>query len=205
MSIRIVEHPLAHHLLTHLRDVETKPALFRTLTHHLTTLLVLEATTDLTLENRRVETPLEPYDGSVLSVGLAVVPILRAGLSMLEPIVALFPDVAVGYVGLERDHETARASRYYCKLPDFTNRVTLLVDPMLATGGSACRAIEAIKDAGAQDIRLLCVVAAPEGVDVVATEHPDVMILSAALDRELDGRKYILPGLGDFGDRLYGT
>lgn len=206
LNIRLVDHPLAVHFVTHLRDRETKPALFRTLASHLTILLALEATRDLSLRPAPIETPLEPVSGQVLGgPPLVVVPILRAGLGMLQPIVELFPDVAVGYIGLARDHTTAVASAYYCKLPDVSGRVTLLVDPMLATGGSACQAIEAVKEAGGTDIRLLCVVAAPEGVREVTSRHPDVPVIGAALDRELNDQKYILPGLGDFGDRLYGT
>lgn len=205
MSIRIVEHPLGKHLLTHLRDVRTQPALFRTLAGHLTTILALEATRDLSMGSRTVQTPLEETVGETLEGALVVVPILRAGLGMLEPILSLFPEVAVGYIGLARDHTTAVASNYYCKLPPLENRTVLLVDPMLATGGSACQAIEAIKADGGVDIRLLCVVAAPEGVEEVTRNHPDVWLYGAALDRCLNEACYILPGLGDFGDRLYGT
>lgn len=204
-NLHVITHPLARHLMTHLRDVETKPALFRTISNHLTLLLALEATRDLPTSVQEVETPLETVPGEVLARGLVVVPILRAGLGMLGPIVELFPDVAVGYIGLARDHETAVAYSYYCKLPDMAERVTLVVDPMLATGGSAAQAIDAVKAAGGRDIRLVCVVASPEGVACVAAKHPDVPIIAAALDRELNSRKYILPGLGDFGDRLYGT
>ena len=204
-NLTVISHPLARHLMAHLRDTETKPALFRTISHHLTTLLVLEATRDLPTRPQTVTTPLETIEGDVLAKGLVVVPILRAGLGMLAPIVELFPDVAVGYIGLARDHETAIAQSYYCKLPDMTGRVALVVDPMLATGGSAVQAIDAVEAAGATDIRLLCVVAAPEGVKAVHAAHPDVPIIAAALDRELNALRYILPGLGDFGDRLYGT
>lgn len=206
MSIRIVEHPLARHLVTRLRDVDTDPAQFRAITNHLSTLLALEATRDLKLEPVVVETPLERTGGQTLGGGpLVVVAILRAGLGMLPSFVELFPDVAVGYVGLERDHATAVASAYYCKLPAVAGRTILIVDPMLATGGSACQAVDAVKARGGTDIRLICVVAAPEGVRAVGQRHPDVPIIGAALDRALDARKYILPGLGDFGDRLYGT
>lgn len=204
-NLRIIDHPLARHLVTHLRDSTTKPALFRTITNHLTILLAVEATRDLPLRTRPVETPLETMQGEVLADSLVVVPILRAGLGMLPPLVELFPEVAVGYIGLARDHTTAIASSYYCKLPPMENRAVLLVDPMLATGGSACQAIDAVKAAGGSDVRLLCVVAAPEGVQEVGRQHPDVPIIGAALDRELNAQKYILPGLGDFGDRLYGT
>lgn len=206
MSLRVVDHPLAQHLLTHLRDTETKPALFRTVSNHLTTILALEATRDLPLKHRPIETPLEPFAGTVLAKGLVVVPILRAGLGMLAPIVEIFPEVSVGYIGLARDHDTAIASAYYLKLPsDLEDRVTLVVDPMLATGGSACQALDSVKQAGATDIRLVCIVAAPEGVACVEQHHPDIPIITAALDRELNAKKYIMPGLGDYGDRLYGT
>jgi uracil phosphoribosyltransferase len=134
-----------------------------------------------------------------------VVPILRAGLGMVEPFLDLFPDVSVGYVGLERDHITAIAHSYYCKLPPLDGRRVLVVDPMLATGGSAVQALDVVKAAGAKDLALVCIVAAPEGVVFVTQRHPEVPIFIAALDRELNAMKYILPGLGDFGDRLYGT
>lgn len=167
--------------------------------------LALEATRDLPTRAVEVRTPLETMQGQTLAGPLVVVPILRAGLGMLASFVELFPEVSVGYIGLARDHTTAVASSYYCKLPPVAGRVTLIVDPMLATGGSACQAIDAVKAAGGTDIRLVCVVAAPEGVAEVERRHPDVPVLGAALDRELNAQKYILPGLGDFGDRLYGT
>jgi uracil phosphoribosyltransferase len=195
LNIRVVDHPLCAHLVTHLRDVQTKPALFRTITHHLTTLLALEATRDLPLRGLEVETPLERTSGRVLAgEPLVIVPILRAGLGMLTPFVELFPDVSVGYIGLARDHTTAIASAYYCNLPPVVGRRTLVVDPMLATGGSACQAMDAIKQAGGTDIRLLCVVAAPEGVALVNERHPDVPVIGAVLDRALNANKYILPG-----------
>lgn len=200
-----MEHPLAAHFVTHLRAASTEPALFRTITQHLSVLLALEATRDLPTRLVQIQTPLERTQGHVLASPLVVVPVLRAGLSMLSAFVELFPDVSVGYIGLERDHTTAVASAYYCKLPPVDGRRTLIVDPMLATGGSACQAIEAVKAAGGRDIRLLCVVAAPEGVAEVNHRHPDVGLIGAALDRELNTQKYILPGLGDFGDRSYGT
>ena len=205
MKIELVDHPLARHFVTHLRDVHTKPALFRTIASHLTTLVVLEATKNLPTAPKSIETPLEPMQSDVLAGGLVAVAILRAGLSMLDPVTDLFPDVSVGYIGLARDHTTAIASNYYCKLPPLKGRTVLVVDPMLATGGSAIQAVDEIKREGGQSIRLLCIVAAPEGVLAVNAAHPDVPIFSAALDRELNDRKYILPGLGDFGDRLYGT
>lgn len=205
MPLHILDHPLSGHLLAGLREKSTPPEQFRRLAKTLTTLLIVEATRDLPTQNEMVETPLEKCHVDVLGKGLAIVPVLRAGLGMLEPIVELFPDVAVGYVGLERHHDTAIAHSYYCKLPRLEDRITLCVDPMLATGGSASQAISLIKAAGAPHVKMVSVVAAPEGVAKLESAHPEVHIYTAALDRELDSRKYILPGLGDFGDRLYGT
>jgi uracil phosphoribosyltransferase len=205
MAITVIEHPLVTHVLTHLRDKTTKPALFRTLCDQITLLLALEATRDLATEEKTIDTPLEPFIGRVLAKPLVVVPILRAGLGMVEPFLDLFPDVSVGYVGLVRDHITAIAHSYYCKLPPLDGRRVLVVDPMLATGGSAVQALDVVKAAGAKDLALVCIVAAPEGVVFVTQRHPEVPIFIAALDRELNAMKYILPGLGDFGDRLYGT
>lgn len=206
MNITALTHPLAQHFLTHLRDKTTKPSLFRLLTKRLTVLLAIEATQHLALRPRVIETPLEEFSSPVLAAPLVAVPILRAGLGMLDPIVEFFPDVSVGYIGLARDHETAAASLYYAKLPpDMHGRTTLILDPMLATGGSASQAITTVKAAGAGIILMLSLVAAPEGVARLNADHPDVAIFTAGIDRELDARKYILPGLGDFGDRLYGT
>ncbi len=205
MTIHTCSHPLAKHLLTGLRSTATDPQHFRRLARLLTTILALEATTDLPTVATPITTPLEAMEGQTLAQGLVVIPILRAGLAMLEPFLELFPNVSVGYIGLERDHQTALASSYYCKLPQVAGQTTLVVDPMLATGGSANQAIALVKAAGGTDVRLVCVVAAPEGVAAVNAEHPDVPIFAAALDRELNNKKYICPGLGDFGDRLYGT
>lgn len=205
MPLTLVDHPLALHTLTRLRDTETSPEAYRHLTRVLSTLLILEASRAMETSTRDVRTPLETTQGYELREGLAVVPVLRAGLAMLEAALALFSDVAVGYVGLERNEETAEARRYYVKLPPLQGRLTLCVDPMLATGGSASHALTVLREHGAERLALLCIVAAPEGVARVETDHPDVPIFAAALDRELNDRKYILPGLGDFGDRLYGT
>ena len=205
MALTVIQHPLVTHILTHLRDKTTKPALFRTLCNQITLLLALEATRDLATEEKKIDTPLEPMIGRVLARPLVVVPILRAGLGMVEPFLDLFPDVSVGYVGLERDHITAIAHSYYCKLPALEGRRVLVVDPMLATGGSAVQALDVVKTAGARDLALVCIVTAPEGAALVAQRHPEVPIFTATLDRELNAKKYILPGLGDFGDRLYGT
>ena len=206
MNVQILQHPLASHFLTHLRDETTKPSLFRLLTKRLTVLLALEATQALETRPREIATPMEPFTGPVLAEPIVAVPVLRAGLGMLDPIVEFFPDVSVGYIGLERDHATAVASSYYAKLPPrMDGRTTLVLDPMLATGGSAAQAIATVKEAGAGRVLMLSIVAAPEGVAHLNTAHPDVLIYTAGLDRGLDARKYILPGLGDFGDRLYGT
>ncbi len=206
MPVHILDHPLAAHIITHLRDRTTKPATFRTLAYQLSLLLAIEATSDIETEEKPIETPLEPMSGRVLAhQPLVVVPILRAGLGMVQPFTDIFPDVSVGYVGLERDHVTAQARSYYCKLPPLAGRHVFVVDPMLATGGSAAKALSIVKEHGATDTRLLCIVGAPEGVAEVERHHPGTVIHLAALDRGLNARKYILPGLGDFGDRLYGT
>jgi uracil phosphoribosyltransferase len=206
MPLHVLDHPLASHLITHLRDKTTKPATFRTLATQLSLLLAIEATSDIETEEKSIETPLETTTGRVLvRQPLVVVPILRAGLGMVQPFTDLFPDVSIGYVGLERSHETARARNYYCKLPPVRNRHVFIVDPMLATGGSAVQALTVVKEYGATDARLVCIVSAPEGVAEVEKHHPGTVIHTAALDRALNLSKYILPGLGDFGDRLYGT
>jgi uracil phosphoribosyltransferase len=204
--LHVLDHPLAAHVITHLRDQTTKPATFRTLCYQISLLLAVEATRTLPTEAKAIETPLEPMTGRVLThQPLVVVPILRAGLGMVQPFLDIFPDVSVGYIGLERDHMTAVARSYYCKLPQVTGRRVLLVDPMLATGGSAVQAIDVVRSKGAVDITLVSIVSSPEGVAEVGKHHPQVSIFTAALDRGLNAKKYILPGLGDFGDRLYGT
>lgn len=205
MPLHVLHHPLGTHVLTHLRDKTTKPALFRTLSYQISLLLALEATRDLATEEKKIETPLEPITGRVLARPLAVVPILRAGLGMVQPFLDTFPDVSVGYVGLERDHTTAIARSYYCKLPPLDGKRVIVVDPMLATGGSAAQALDVVKAAGAKEIVFVCIVAAPEGVATFEKAHPEVPIHAGVLDRQLNNKKYILPGLGDFGDRLYGT
>jgi uracil phosphoribosyltransferase len=188
-----------------LRDLTTEPAQFRALARQLTLLLAVEATRDLPLREQQVQTPLELAQGYALAQPIVAVPILRAGLGMLEAITELFTEVRVGYIGLERDEATAVARAYYCKLPPIGDSRVLLLDPMLATGGSAAQAIEVLLRAGARDIVHICVVAAPEGVRLLNERFPQVRIVAASLDRGLNDRKFILPGLGDFGDRLYGT
>jgi uracil phosphoribosyltransferase len=203
--LTIVDHPLAAHLLVSLRDRRTPATWFRSLTKRLTTVLMLEATKDLPSRPVSVATPLEETNGRVLVQPLVVVPILRAGLGMLDAVVELFPEVRVGYIGLERDEATFQPSEYYAKLPQMEDAHAFVLDPMLATGGSATAALDSVKKAGAQWIRMVSVVAAPEGVAALKLAHPDVRVVAATLDRELDAQAYILPGLGDFGDRLFGT
>ena len=205
MSLHVVDHPLAKHLLTDLRNRDTQPLQFRRSAKILSTILMLEATRSLETSYSEIRTPLETHESEVLAHGIAVVPVLRAGLSMLEPALELFPDVAVGYIGLERSHDTAIASTYYKKLPDLSDRTVFCVDPMLATGGSGVQAVSFIKAAGAKKVVFVAVVSAPEGVEKMQKFHPDVEIFTASLDRGLNDLKYILPGLGDFGDRLFGT
>ena len=200
-----LDHPLAGDLLTRLRDRGTGPAEYRAITRRLGALLVAEATRDMAAEPIEVETPLERTTGSRLSQGLVAIPVLRAGLGLLEAVVDLFPDAVVGYLGMERDEITHEPRDYYAKLPPLVGRRALVVDPMLATGGSGTAAVRYVKEAGADDIVFVCVVAAPEGLERLRADHPDVPVVAAALDRELNRDAFILPGLGDFGDRLHGT
>jgi uracil phosphoribosyltransferase len=205
MNPIVLDHPLAHELIANLRDVETSPDRYRTLTHHLTTLLVIEATRGLRTAESTVQTPMETAPARVINQGLGAVPILRAGLGMLQPVLDLFEDVKVGYIGLERNHTTAIAHSYYAKLPDYKDRFVLCLDPMLATGGSASQSLSLIKANHAETVVMVSIIAAPEGIARIQGDHPDVKIVVAAVDRELNPNKYILPGLGDFGDRLNGT
>jgi uracil phosphoribosyltransferase len=205
VSVTIVDHPLAQHLLLALRDESTKPQQFRVLTKQLTTILMLEATKDLATRETTVTTPLEETTGRVLAEPMVAVPILRAGLGMLDAVVELFPEVRVGYLGLERDEATFEPSEYYAKLPRLEDAHTFVLDPMLATGGSASAALSSVKNAGAKWVRMVSIVSAPEGIKALESDHPDVDIYTSAVDRELSPSAYIMPGLGDFGDRLFGT
>jgi uracil phosphoribosyltransferase len=205
VPLTVVDHPLAAHLLTALRDRTTAPPVFRTLTKRLTLALVLEAVRGIETREVEVETPLERTTGKAVAGDLVAVPILRAGLGMLEAVTELFPEVAVGYVGLERDEASLQPNAYYEKMPPLAARHVQVLDPMLATGGSGSAACRAVRAGHPADIRFVCVVAAPEGLGKMEAEHPDVPIFAAALDRQLNDRGYILPGLGDFGDRLFGT
>jgi uracil phosphoribosyltransferase len=205
MALTVVDHPLAQHLLTQLRDATTPPPLFRTIAKRLTIAVVLEAVRGLPTVEVQIETPLERTSGRLISPDLVAVPILRAGLGMLEAVTELFPEVSVGYIGLERDDSTLLPTSYYEKLPPLEGRHVLLLDPMLATGGSAAAACASIAEKGPAEIRFVCVVAAPQGLAKLESDHPGIPVFAAALDRDLTDRGYILPGLGDFGDRLFGT
>lgn len=206
-TLRIIDHPLVQHKLALLRDRTTPTKIFKELVEEIATLMAYEATGDLPLEAFPVETPLEATTGwRVAGKKLTLVPILRAGLGMVEGICRLVPSARVGHIGLYRDHDTLRPVDYYFKVPgDAEERDFFLLDPMLATGGSAIAAVASLKRAGAQRIRFLCLVAAPEGVRRLADAHADVLVFCASLDRELNDQGYILPGLGDAGDRLFGT
>ena len=205
MALHVSKHPLVAHGLGGLRDSQTPPEEFRVHARNVITMLLYEATADLPLRQGHVQTPLARADASALQKEVVAIPVLRAGLGLLAPVLELLPRVSVGYIGLERDEETAVARIYYNKLPKLRGKVPLLLDPMLATGGSAAQALDMIKEAGGQDTRMICVVAAPEGVKVLSERHPDVDVYTAALDSHLNDRAYIVPGLGDFGDRLFGT
>lgn len=204
-GVRVVDHPLAQSMLAALRDRRTPPPLFRLLAKRLALVLCLEATRAVPTAPIEVETPLAPTTGARLAQPLVAVPVLRAGLGMLEAVTELFPEVTVGYVGLERDHATFEPSLYYSKLPPLEGCAALLLDPMLATGASASAACQALEEAGARQVTLLSVVSAPEGIARLQRLHPEVSIVTASIDDGLDEHAYIVPGLGDFGDRLYGT
>ena len=206
MPVHLVSHPLAQDALASLRDVKTQPGRFRRLAERLSLFLAAEALKDLPTETATVETPMGAADVQRVKGDVVVVPVLRAGLGMLDAVLHLIPWARVGHIGLRRDETTAVASRYYSRLPsNMSSSYVLMVDPMLATGGSAVDAIQVLTEAGARDIRILCIVAAPEGIAAVEAAHPHVRIYTPVIDRGLNDRKFIVPGLGDFGDRLYGT
>ena len=206
MALKLVEHPLVQDALAELRDARTPPPAFRRAANRISVLLAAEAMRDVPVAPAVITTPLGPADGRVVRNDVVVVPVLRAGLGMLDAVLELFPSARVGHIGLQRDEATAIASRYYSKLPPGINdSFVLMIDPMLATGGSAAAAIDLIKAAGARTIRMICIVSAPEGVMLLERQHPDVVVYTPVIDRELNAHKFIVPGLGDFGDRLYGT
>jgi uracil phosphoribosyltransferase len=206
VPLHVVEHPVVHDALATLRESSTPPEVFRRMAIRISRLLAAEATRDVPSEAVSVQTPLGPADGRRVGAGVVVVPVLRAGLGMLDAVLELLPNARVGHIGLQRDEMTAVASQYYSKLPrDLTGSYVLMIDPMLATGGSAVAGLDLLKAAGATNIRMICIVAAPEGIALVERHHPNVHIYTPAVDQGLNAHKFIVPGLGDFGDRLYGT
>ena len=206
-QLHIIDHPLVQHKLTIMRNQNTGSKEFRELLREIAMLMGYELTRDLPLEEVQIQTPICKTTGKRLAgKKLAIVPILRAGLGMVDGLLSLIPVAKVGHIGLYRDPETHEPVTYYCKLPkDVANRIVILVDPMLATGGSSSSALDKIKELGVSDVRLMCLVGAPEGVERIHRDHPDVPIYLAALDEKLNERAYIVPGLGDAGDRIFGT
>jgi uracil phosphoribosyltransferase len=206
VPVHLVDHPLVQDALIDLRDKRTPPDHFRRAATRISVLLAAEALREVDTATATVETPLGPAEGQRIESDIVVVPVLRAGLGMLDAVLELVPNARVGHIGLQRDEMTAVASRYYSKLPaSLRSSFVLMIDPMLATGGSAVAAIQLLREAGASRIRIVCIVAAPEGIRTVEEHYPDVSIYTPVVDRCLNGQKYIVPGLGDFGDRLYGT
>lgn len=206
-NVTILDHPLIRHKIAILRDVNTGMKEFRELVEEITTLMVYESFKTIPTKKVMVQTPLELTEQTMVADNaVAVVPILRAGLGMVNGVHTLFPTARVGHIGMYRDEETLEPHEYYCKLPDgIENSVAILLDPMLATGGSASAAIKFLKDRGCRNIMLMSIIAAPVGIETVAEAHPDVKVFVSTLDRQLNENGYILPGLGDAGDRLFGT
>ena len=206
-TLHVIDHPLVVHKLSIMRNKKTPSKDFRTLLDEIAMLMGYELTRDLPLEEIEIETPVQKTKAYRISgKKLAIVPILRAGLGMVDGLLKLVPVAKVGHIGLYRDHETHKPVEYYCKLPsDIEKRTVILVDPMLATGGSACDALTMLKNKGCKNIKFLCLVASPEGVKAVQDAHPDVDIYTASLDEGLNEDAYIVPGLGDAGDRIFGT
>lgn len=206
-NVHILDHPLIRHKVAYLRDVNTDTKLFRDLITEVATLMTYEAFKDVPTESIKIQTPFELIDQDIVkNDSVAIVPILRAGLGMVDGVFNLFPLAKVGHIGLYRNEETHEPVEYYCKLPqNIENMVTVVLDPMLATGGSASEAITMLKKCGCKKIKLMSIIAAPEGVTRMAEDHPDVEIYVSTLDRELNENCYILPGLGDAGDRIFGT
>ncbi|MBR4448227.1 uracil phosphoribosyltransferase [Methanobrevibacter sp.] len=207
MNEFVLNHPLITHKLAILRDINTGTKEFRELVTEISTILVYEAMRDAKLEEATIETPLEKMDTGMLNEdNYAIVPILRAGMGMVDGILNVIPNAKIGHIGLYRDEETFQPIEYYYKMPDgIGDREVLVVDPMLATGGSASATISRLKQDGVSKVKLLCIVAAPQGIKCIEEDHPDVQIFCAVVDRELNENAYILPGLGDAGDRVYGT
>jgi uracil phosphoribosyltransferase len=206
VAVHLVEHPLVQDTLLVLRNQQTEAAVFRRMATRISVLLAAEALRDLPTRPASVSSPMGLAQGRRIGADVVVVPVLRAGLGMLDAVLELLPSARVGHIGLQRDELTAVASQYYSKLPHgLEPSYVLMIDPMLATGGSAVAALDLLKRAGARDIRILCIVAAPEGIALVEQHFPNVRIYTPVIDQGLNERKFIVPGLGDFGDRLYGT
>lgn len=204
--VHLVSHPLVHDALAGLRDRATGPDVFRRLAARASLLIAAEVLRDLPTRDGTVTSPLGPAPSRRVEADVVVVPVLRAGLGMVEAVLELAPRARVGHIGLQRDETTAVASQYYLRIPEgLEDSFVLVVDPMLATGGSAIGALNLVRRAGARNVRLACIVAAPEGIAAVERAHPDVPIFTPVIDQMLNDKKYIVPGLGDFGDRLYGT
>lgn len=206
-NIMVFDHPLIQHKVSILRDKNTSTKEFRELVSEIAMLMAYEATRDLPLKEVEIETPVAIAKTNVIAgKKLAIVPILRAGLGMVEGFTTLIPNVRVGHIGLQRNPQTLQPEEYYCKLPeDIADRDVIVLDPMLATGGSASAAISFLKDRGIKNIKFMCLIAAPCGIDRLHSDHPEVPIFAAAMDKELNDHAYIVPGLGDAGDRLFGT
>ena len=206
-TVTVIDHPLVQHKLALLRDKNTGPKEFRELVDEISTLMAYEVTRDLPLEEVEIETPMQKTRVRMLKgKKIGVVPILRAGLGMLDGVLKLIPAAKVGHIGIYRDPDTFEPVEYYCKMPtDVDERELIVIDPMLATGGSASAAISFVKERNPKGIKLMCLIAAPEGVERIQKDHPDVDIFTASVDERLDENAYIIPGLGDAGDRLYGT
>ena len=206
VPVHLVDHPLVHDALVSLRNKHTSAEHFRRAATRISVLLAAEALRDISTLATTVDTPLGPADGVTIGPDVVVVPVLRSGLGMLDAVLELVPHARVGHIGLQRDEMTAVASQYYSKLPaDLVNSFVVMIDPMLATGGSAVAALDLLRGAGARRVRIICIVSAPEGIALVEQHHPDVEIYTPVVDRGLNEHKFIVPGLGDFGDRLYGT
>ncbi len=206
-DVTVVHHPLVQHKLTLMRDKSTPTALFRQLLREISLLLAYEVCRDMAIKMVDIETPLETFPSPKLDgKKLCLISILRAGNGLLDGILDLIPSARVGHVGLYRDPDTLKPVEYYMKMPhSLGERLCIVVDPMLATGNSAAAAVQRVKDAGARNLKFVCLLAAPEGINVFQKEHPDVPIVTASIDRELNDHGYIMPGLGDAGDRMYGT
>jgi len=205
MSLTVVNHPITNHYISILRSKQSNAETFRSASRRVSLSLVYEAARTLLEDEIEIETPLEAATGTRIAQGIVAVPVLRSGLGMIDAVLALLPNVSVGYVGVARDEITIKPEEYYIKLPDMAGQKVLVLEPMLATGGSLSYAIQMIKDRGGVDITAICVIAAPVGVDRVQREHPDVDLVVASIDRDLNDQYYIRPGLGDMGDRLFGT